>query len=57
MGWLLFGAVFIPVRIVKIIEDALSPRRRRELIQQQTRDEVAAAAERSEQYRRTRYGL
>ncbi|QDH92038.1 hypothetical protein SEA_GALADRIEL_19 [Gordonia phage Galadriel] len=57
MGWLLFGAVFIPVRIVKIIEDALSPRRRRELIQQQTRDEVAAAAERSEEYRRTRYGL
>ncbi|AXH46594.1 hypothetical protein SEA_AFFECA_18 [Gordonia phage Affeca] len=57
MGWLLFGAVFIPVRIVKIIEDALSPRRRRELIQQQTRDEVAAAAERSEQYRRTHYGL
>ncbi|AXQ62926.1 hypothetical protein SEA_ASHERTHEMAN_19 [Gordonia phage Ashertheman] len=57
MGWLVFGPAFVVVRIVKIVEDALSPKRRRELIRQQTRDEVAAAARRSEEYRRTRYGL
>ncbi|QNJ57991.1 hypothetical protein SEA_JKSYNGBOY_17 [Gordonia phage JKSyngboy] len=46
MGWLVFGPAFIVVRIVKIIEDATSPARRRELIRQQTRDEVAAAEQR-----------
>lgn len=50
MAWLLFGPVFIVARIAKIVEDALSPRRRRELIRQQTRAEAA-------EHERVRRGL
>lgn len=43
MTWLVFGPVFVVARIAKIAEELLAPRRRRELIRQQTRAEVAAA--------------